>query len=310
MIRAGLLWLVLATPVAALDLQLPANARQTVERNTDPDVYAAPTAPFDGQTVPTRSVEGEVRRAAWRIASPGLTPLQVLRPLRTQLIEAGYEIVLDCAGEACGGFDFRFATEVLPAPNMYVNLRNFHFVTAIRPTDGEQGGVVTVLASTAAASAYVQIIRAGDEGEQTVAVEATGSVPIVTPTDGQEADLASVLLSKGHVVLADLDFTTGSTDLGEGPFASLQGLAEFLQARPELRVALVGHTDTVGGLQPNIGISRARAQSVRTRLIGRYGIDASRLDAEGMGYLAPLASNLDPTGRDTNRRVEAVLLSE
>ncbi|MFC6587568.1 OmpA family protein [Sulfitobacter pacificus] len=55
-------------------------------------------------------------------------------------------------------------------------------------------------------------------------------------------------------------------------------------------------------------MSRARARSVRQRLIDGYGVSAARLDAEGMGYLAPVASNIDEAGREQNRRVEVVLL--
>jgi OOP family OmpA-OmpF porin len=75
-----------------------------------------------------------------------------------------------------------------------------------------------------------------------------------------------------------------------------------------LRVALVGHTDATGSLDANIALSRKRAASVKDRLVRAYGIAVSRLDAEGMGYLAPIASNLTQAGRDANRRVEAVLL--
>ncbi len=109
--------------------------------------------------------------------------------------------------------------------------------------------------------------------------------------------------------MADLDFATGSTNLGPGPFQSLNQLAEFLETQPTIRVALVGHTDTVGGLDPNIAISRSRARSVRQRLIDEFDIPPGRLDAEGMGYLSPVASNLSAAGRDQNRRVEVVLLS-
>ena len=49
---------------------------------------------------------------------------------------------------------------------------------------------------------------------------------------------------------------------------------------------------------------------MRQRLIDRYQIDPARLEGEGMGYLAPVGSNLTPEGREANRRVEAVLLSD
>lgn len=304
MIRAALALFLLASPAAALDLNLPSNARQTVERNTSPDIYAAPIGPYAGGKVPMLTIEGDVRRAAWRIESPGLTPLQVMRPLRAQLVQEGFEIILDCASTACGGFDFRFATETLPGPNMYVNLRAYHFITAVRGGDKE---VVTVLASTSATSAYVQIIQAGAVAEDVLVVytDVETSVALAPTVPG---DLGQEIMAQGHVVLGDLDFETGSTDLGPGPFTSLEQLATFLRAQPALRVALVGHTDTVGSLDGNITISRQRAQSVRQRLMDRYDIAGDRLDAEGMGYLAPVASNLDAAGRDRNRRVEVVLL--
>ena len=73
-------------------------------------------------------------------------------------------------------------------------------------------------------------------------------------------------------------------------------------------MVLVGHTDSVGLLEPNIALSRSRAESVRQRLINQYGVPEDRIDAHGMGYLAPIATNLTAQGREANRRVEAVLL--
>lgn len=299
----------LAGPAAALDLQLPAAARLTVERNTDPDLYAAPVAAYANGDVPVVTLEGPVRRAAWRLEAQGLTPLQVMQPLRAQLANAGLDIVLDCTADACGGFDFRFAVETLPGPNMYVNIRAFHFVTGLRSQDGIPVEAVTVLASTSATSAYVQIVQAGVAADGTVQVAAVADLP-VSKTPVVQGDFAATLLAEGHVVLDALEFETGSAELGAGPFASLSKLATFLNAQTGLRVALVGHTDNVGSLDGNIALSRRRAQSVRQRLIDAHGVAAGRMDAQGMGYLAPLASNLDAAGRDANRRVEVILLGE
>lgn len=307
MIRlAAALFSIWSGAAMALDFALPATATQTVERNTSPDTYDAPIGVFADGGVPTTTVEGSVARAAWRISTPGLTPFQVIRPLRAQLVEAGFTLALDCAAEACGGFDFRFATETLPGPNMYVNIRAYHMVTGTKQVGGQVSEVITVFASTSATSAYVQIIHAGGQAGS-VGGEASAPVPI--KSSAPQGDLISRLELNGHVVLADLDFATGSTNLGPGPFQSLNQLAEFLETQPTIRVALVGHTDTVGGLDPNIVISRSRARSVRQRLIDEFDIPPGRLDAEGMGYLSPVASNLSAAGRDQNRRVEVVLLS-
>lgn len=305
-LAAGVL-LVWSGAALALDFTLPPTATQTVERNTGPDTYDAPVGVFAQGTVPHVTIEGRVNRAAWRIDLPGLTPFQVMRPLRAQLVEAGFALTLDCGDDACGGFDFRFATETLPGPNMYVNIRAYHMVTGTKEVSGKVQEVITLLASTSATSAYVQIIHAGANEGTSAGVETTAPLP-QTP-DTPQTDLIAQLKTSGHAILSDLDFATGSTDLGAGPFPSLGQLAAFLQTDPDLRVALVGHTDTVGGLQPNIAISRSRARSVRQRLIDEFNIAPSRLDAEGMGYLAPVANNLSAEGRDQNRRVEVVLLT-
>lgn len=306
-LRALVLGVFLGGPAAALDLSLPAAARLTAERNTGPDRYSAPAGVFrDGQVV-TLEVEGDVRRAAWRLSQQGLTPLQLIRPLRRQLVDAGFEILLDCAAQTCGGFDFRFATETLPGPNMYVNIRAYHYITAVRPSVASPQEVLTILASTAANSAYVQIIRAGEVSADEVVTDAP--VPI-SPAAEVKDDLRSQLLQKGHAVLRDLEFDIGASDLSDGSYTSLQTLADVLFDRPDLRVGLVGHTDSVGGLDGNIALSRRRAESVRQRMIDSHGVDGARMEAEGMGYLAPLASNLEDAGREENRRVEVILLGE
>ncbi|MFC6758625.1 OmpA family protein [Sulfitobacter porphyrae] len=259
-LRALVLGCFLVGPAAALELSLPAAARLTAERNTGPDRYSAPAGIFRNGQVVTLEVEGDVHRAAWRLSQQGLTPLQLVRPLRRQLVDAGYEILLDCASQTCGGFDFRFATETLPGPNMYVNIRAYHFITAVRPSVAAPQEVLTILASTAANSAYLQIIRAGEVSDDEVVTDAP--VPIA-PAAQVENDLGNRLIQQGHAVLRDLEFATGASDLNDGSYASLQTLAEVLEARPELRIALVGHTDSVGGLDGNIALSQRRAQSVR-----------------------------------------------
>ncbi|UOA28545.1 OmpA family protein [Pseudosulfitobacter sp. DSM 107133] len=304
-----------AAPVQALQLTLSTSARETVERNSALDRYLAPTGAFQyGVGVPTVAIEGQVRRQAWRIASAGLTTLQVLVPLRAQLKAAGYVIALDCDQSSCGGFDFRFNTEVLPAPNMRVNMRAYRFVTAIMGPTEQPDSVITLMVSTTSTAAYVQIIEAGKIVQQQGTPETVGDrpTPAIAPTDPPPpvADFDRQLLTDGHIVLGGLEFDTGTSALGKGPFASVQMLAKFLLAQPDVTIAVVGHTDSVGSQDVNIALSRQRAAAVRQRLIDAYNVDPEQVQAEGMGYLAPIASNLTAAGREQNRRVEAVLLSQ
>jgi outer membrane protein OmpA-like peptidoglycan-associated protein len=297
----GALAVMLAGTAQAVELKLPANARQMVTRDTTQDRYFAPIGPFSDGVLPAQMFEGVIARSAWRVDVAGLTPLQIVKPLQDQLLNAGFRVVFDCAASVCGGYDFRFATEVLPAPNMYVNIRNYHVITALRGS-GDGIEAVAILASASSGSSFVQIIQVGGVAKDSEIVTAAPATP--------NSSTAEAMFRDGHAVLEGLDFKSGTSELGAGPFAVLESLAETLRAQPNLRVALVGHTDNIGGLDGNINLSRNRATAVRARLIEGYDIAPSRLQAEGMGYLAPFTTNLTEAGRETNRRVEAVVLAQ
>lgn len=290
-----------AGPLGAVDLILPADAHRLKHGVSALDSYALPTGPYTSAGVATRSLEGQVDRQAWRTEESDLTTLQLLAPLRAQLQKAGYDILFQCKDIACGGFDFRFAIDVIPAPDMYVDVRNYRFLAATRGADD----AVSLLVSRSRTSGFVQVIRVAP---QESGAKATASVVAPVSGPGQADDFIKRLTGSGHVVLRDLDFETGADTLGAGPHGSLEALAGFLKDNAEYRIAVVGHTDTVGTLAQNIELSRRRAAAVRARMIERHGIAANRIDTEGMGYLAPIASNLTEDGREANRRVEAVLL--
>ena len=293
----------LAGPTLALQLDLPSNARQTAARDSVLDRVQVPTAPFANGGVAAHSIDGPVRRRSYRVPSPGLTPLQLLAPLRDQMIDAGYDLLLDCDADACGGFDFRFAIDVLPAPNMYVNVRSFHFVSARHE---ETGNAVWMLASTAPDAGYLQVVQVGTGQSATPTADPPTAVAPTQPS----TDLGARLLATGSIILRSLDFAVGTTNLGDGPAPELEQIADLMAERPDLRIAVVGHTDTVGGLEANIAVSRARASAVRDRLVDRYEVPPDRIEAGGMGYLAPVASNLTAEGREMNRRVEVIVVGE
>lgn len=304
--RLALALVLVAGQAAALELRLPANATLMREVVTEVGHLDLPTGPTVEGWLPSAAHEGQVTEQAWRIEAAQLTTLQILAPLRDQLVAEGWDILFDCATEACGGFDFRRAVAVLPPPEMFVNLSDFRWLSAVKDDEA-----VAVMVSRSAAAGFVQVTRVGprQEGGTLGAVEEPalrGVEPVVAPVPG---DLGSTLETLGRVVLADLAFETGSAQLAPGSYGSLEALAAWLAANPERRVALVGHTDTEGALEANIALSKRRAGSVLERLVADHGVARAQVAAEGMGYLAPIVSNLTPEGRETNRRVEVILLS-
>ena len=83
-------------------------------------------------------------------------------------------------------------------------------------------------------------------------------------------------------------------------------IAKLLKADPNLKVYVVGHTDNTASLDLNLKLSRERAEAVAQALVSGHGIDAGRLIGQGVGPLAPVASNDSEEGRAKNRRVELV----
>jgi hypothetical protein len=305
-------------PAQALTLDLPAPVIAQETRRETPGSYPLPLAPFDGLKVPQRPVEGAVDQRALQLDAPGMTTLAIMAPLRDQVKAAGFTVLLDCQARTCGGFDFRYATDVLPEPDMHVDTGDFHFLSAER---GDEA--VSILVSRSALSAYVQITQVTaapivdppDPGGAPVAVidlggDASGGFDRTT-TAGSAigGSLDGALNGVGAAVLDDLVFASGAATLAEGDYPSLAALAAWLEANPDGTIALVGHTDASGSLTANIALSERRAEAVAQVLIDRYGADSDRITGEGVGFLSPRATNQTEEGRQKNRRVEAVVTS-
>jgi OmpA-OmpF porin, OOP family len=84
----------------------------------DFDAARMQAAPFkDGQPADARRLEGRVTRIAYH-TNPGPSILEVSRNFETQLTKAGFETLLACDTDACGGILFSEAIEALPVPQM------------------------------------------------------------------------------------------------------------------------------------------------------------------------------------------------
>jgi OOP family OmpA-OmpF porin len=294
--------------LAALTLELPAPILDEETRVEVPGSYPLPLGPFDGRIVPVRQVEGAVDQRAYRLDAPGQTTLAILAPLRDQVVAAGFQPVFECEDRRCGGFDFRYATDVLPEPEMHVDLADFRFFTAIK---GEEA--VSILVSRSSLSAYVQITWVSEAPEDVGPAPEAPVIDLeadpVLPSDGTLSPVLAALNETGTAVLDDLVFASGAASLSDGDYASLAAVAAWLEANPNGTLALVGHTDAAGSLAANIALSERRAEAVAEVLIDRLGADRSRIVAEGVGFLAPIATNQTEEGRQKNRRVEVVVTS-
>lgn len=104
----------------------------------------------------------------------------------------------------------------------------------------------------------------------------------------------------------DILFATDSATLRPDLQQDIYTLAGSLNRYPDTTVQVVGHTDNTGDAGYNLNLSRQRANSVASILIGA-GVPSYRIVAVGRGEDQPIASNLTPEGRAQNRRVEFVI---
>lgn len=107
------------------------------------------------------------------------------------------------------------------------------------------------------------------------------------------------------LVLRGVNFAFDSAQVDEPSKLVLQVAAEQLNKRPDVRVRVEGHTDSVGPEDYNQGLSERRANAVRQILVDN-GVSPGRLTSIGFGESNPIASNDTAEGRALNRRVELV----
>lgn len=312
---ALVLALIAASQAAALEL--PGTATPTAERSEASGTLSLPTGPWTPDGIERAEESGSVLVRAWRVPQTSLTTLQLLAPLRESLAVQGQEILYECADRACGGFDFRYALELLPEPAMHVDLGDYRYLAAREPESGLLTGIVV---SRGSGSGYIHIARVSPpdsagapaaepaDAPAGTAPSSDRPVPAADPViaTSNDAPIAERLRQRGRAVLSDLVFPTGSSELDGRAFPSLAELAAYLRATPDARVVLVGHSDAEGALDSNIALSRRRAESVVQRLVAAHGVAPGQLRAEGVGYLAPIAPNVTQEGRAANRRVEVI----
>lgn len=309
-LRTLILATVALTPLTAqaVSLDFPGHATQAAEEIAALDSYALPLGGWTDDGMQTLPTEGMIVKQAWQIQGDGLTTLQILKPLREQLEGAGYEALFECETDSCGGFDFRYANAEVPEPAMHVDLSDFRVFSA-RKLGAADSEYINLMVSRSPTRGFVQLVHVGP-GSDVAPIAATSTkTPQAAQVIRAAGSLAERLETMGHSVLDDVRFATGSSDLAGNDFPTLQALADYLIANPTRTVTLVGHTDSVGGLAGNVSLSKKRAQSVARYLTGTLNVPSAQVSSDGIGYLAPIATNLTDTGRETNRRVEVILTS-
>jgi OmpA-OmpF porin, OOP family len=257
----------------------------------DFDAVRLQAAPFrDGKAADARRLEGKVTRIAYR-AGPGPSILEVARNFETQLAKAGFDTLLACDVDACGGIPFVEAVDALPIPQMWVDGFDYRYYAGRKQEAGRET-YAAVLVSKNNDQIYTQV-----------------TVAVVGAIENKMVDAAAMakgLGEKGHIALYGIYFDTDKAVIKPESRPTLEEIAKLLRGQPQLNVVIVGHTDSQGAYDYNMDLSRRRAEAIAAELGSRYGIAKTRLRTAGVGFLAPVGSNASEDGRALNRRVELV----
>lgn len=318
MMAMGAAFVCLSHAAQAVELDLPPTAQLIATNPAEDGSHLLATGPFADGILPVVEPVGQVQSFIWQVPALATSIAGLADLVRAQLGEQGFEPIFACQAAQCGGFDFRHGLPLGQAPDMFIDLGDFHYVSLERANaDGTDYAALIVSRGSDTGYVHLALVRppgpavlppvtqsSRDREPDATILLPEESPPVLSVAPG---GLIDALIEVGSAPLDDLRFETGASALSGARYASLSSLAAFLNADPTQRVVLVGHTDAMGSLEANIALSRARAEAVRLFLTNDLGVDVAQVAAEGIGFLAPRAPNTDAQGREANRRVEVVL---
>ncbi len=121
-------------------------------------------------------------------------------------------------------------------------------------------------------------------------------------------DMRSKLITEGRLVTRGILFDVNSDKIKPESYGTLKEIAKVLSDNADVKVRIIGHTDSDGSDESNLDLSKRRAASIKNSLASEFGIDAARMETDGKGESEPAADNNTAEGKANNRRVEFLKL--
>ena len=80
-----------------------------------------------------------------------------------------------------------------------------------------------------------------------------------------------------------ITFRQGRSSVDASQLPNVERVASYMKKYPETKVVIKGYASPEGSVEVNARIAAARAEAVKTILVNKYRISASRITAEGQG---------------------------
>ena len=232
-----------------------------------------------GRVAPSQSerFQGNLRRITYEIPD-GFSGQEVFDHFRRQLLTNNQRELFNCQGRDCGSSNF-WANDVFGNRILYGPENSQFYMASTYQSESQQQDVngyaalYVVTRANRRLYAHVEFL----ELSASIAAEQRAA-QILNPQA-----LSARLQQDGMAIVPGLVFNE-EDELEDS--AGLDLLAAVLTSDSLLEVYIVGHLQAEAPLAEQIQRSLARADLVRERMIDA-GIDAGRLDAQGVGPLAP-----------------------
>lgn len=136
-------------------------------------------------------------------------------------------------------------------------------------------------------------------------IATTGQIAAVTESEASVRTRFGAALDARPMrpVSFRVHFVSGRDELTADSQPTIAAMKKELTQRPAPEIAVIGHTDRVGGVEANDKLSLRRAEAVK-QILMHEGVPATSIDAAGRGEREPLVPTADEVAEPRNRRVE------
>jgi outer membrane protein OmpA-like peptidoglycan-associated protein len=121
-------------------------------------------------------------------------------------------------------------------------------------------------------------------------------------------DMRNKLITEGKLITYGIYFDVNKDVVKPESYGTLKEISTILNEVPDVKVKIVGFTDSDGADAANLDLSKRRAASVKNELVKSFGVNGDRLVTDGLGEGQPVAPNDTPANKALNRRVEFIKL--
>ncbi len=272
-------------------------------------LISGPVQSFDTPPSPAEKITGSHTRILY-VAPAERSPLEVFANYAQELQAAGYETLFSCSEKECGK-DNAFA-RVLYKERKLSNRGQMSEMAFSFPKESQ---FLAARLARPEGDVHVSLYVAKEDFDHfkgtakrtLVLLDLVESAPMEQKMVTVDAGaMAKSIATQGTIALYGIYFDTDKAEVKPESEPTLAEIAKLLAEDPALKLYVVGHTDGVGAYEYNMDLSRKRAQAVVQALASGHGVDTGRLQAAGVGFLAPVGSNDTEDGRAKNRRVELV----